>query len=296
MDGVGSVTIMTKLSKRLTAIANLVPRGDVVADIGSDHALLPVYLVVNGISPRVIAGELNAGPFEAATSQVRAAGLSDRIDVRRGDGLTVLEPGEVDTITIAGMGGALIVDILQQGLDRLTDVRSLILQPNVAEDAVRRWLAEHDYMLLDEQIIMEDGITYPILYAEHVEVRKRKSTKSSVGTAGVDGMADADGTADAGHELSPSSSSLSSLYAPRQLSCGLTVDTAMLFRFGPYLIERMEPAFVVKWQDELEKLRNIHQQITTKAGSDDAVRRLRELEQDITQIEEVLRCSRQVEK
>ncbi len=101
-----------KLSKRLATIAALVPPGGRLADIGTDHAYLPVYLVTEGIVPSAVAGEVNEGPFRAAGEALARVGLADRISLRFGDGLAVLAPGEADTAVIAGMGGQTIVDIL----------------------------------------------------------------------------------------------------------------------------------------------------------------------------------------
>ncbi|MCL6458954.1 MAG: class I SAM-dependent methyltransferase, partial [Gorillibacterium sp.] len=156
---------MIKLSKRLQMIADHVPSESRLADIGSDHALLPVYLVTQGKVPFAVAGEVNPGPFQAAVKQVQAAGLEQIIRVRKGDGLAVLEPEEVNVVTIAGMGGSLIASILASSTDKLRHVERLILQPNVAEDQVRRFLIDHHWLLIDEEIIEEDGKIYEILVA-----------------------------------------------------------------------------------------------------------------------------------
>src|SRR5690554_6840208 len=107
-----SVTV--KLSKRLAMIAGQIPIGDRVADIGSDHAHLPVYLAQQGLIEYAIAGELNEGPFLTACKQVQQANLEHKVSVRHGDGLSVLRANEVDTIVIAGMGGSTMVSILEQ--------------------------------------------------------------------------------------------------------------------------------------------------------------------------------------
>ena len=100
------------LDERLKTVAALVRPGSRVADIGTDHGYLPVYLVKEGICPRAIAADLRSGPLESARRHVTAAGLSDRIDLRLGDGLTPIEPQEVDDMIIAGMGGETIAGIL----------------------------------------------------------------------------------------------------------------------------------------------------------------------------------------
>ncbi|MFD2369692.1 tRNA (adenine(22)-N(1))-methyltransferase [Brevibacillus sp. GCM10020057] len=154
------------ISKRLETIARYCPQGARVADIGSDHALLASYLLLQGIASHVIAGELNEGPYQAALRQIHTLQIRDRAQVRRGDGLAVLEPGEVDVICIAGMGGQLISSILEAGIAKLEGVTRLILQPNVGEEIVRRWLLLHGWQLIAETILEEDGILYEILVAE----------------------------------------------------------------------------------------------------------------------------------
>ncbi|WCK53452.1 class I SAM-dependent methyltransferase [Aneurinibacillus sp. Ricciae_BoGa-3] len=155
---------MTEVSRRLQAIGSMVTPGSRVADIGSDHAYLPTYLIEQNIAPFCIAGEVNRGPYESALRQVRSAGLTDKIDVRLGDGLAVVNRGEVDSICIAGMGGSLMVSILEARVAEL-DVKELVLQPNVAAPQLRRWLLDHGWQITGEKLIEEDGILYEIMRA-----------------------------------------------------------------------------------------------------------------------------------
>lgn len=161
-----------KLSNRLEMVAQLVPVGSRLADIGSDHAYLPCHLVKKGIIPFAIAGEVVEGPFQSASTQVKSEGLSEKISVRLGDGLEVIEPGEVDCITIAGMGGALITSILDKGQEKLGNVSRLVLQPNIAAVAIRKWFLEHGWELIGEEILEEDGKLYEILAAEKGDPKK----------------------------------------------------------------------------------------------------------------------------
>lgn len=155
-----------KLSERLSAIAKKVPSGKTVADIGSDHALLPCALCLSGKVPRAVAGEVVDGPYQAALTQVQKWQLTDVVSVRKGDGLDVIAPGEVDVIVIAGMGGKLIRDILERGKEKLAGVLRLILQPNMATATLRLWLMEHNWELIDEMILEEDEKVYEVLVAE----------------------------------------------------------------------------------------------------------------------------------
>ncbi|WP_026589901.1 tRNA (adenine(22)-N(1))-methyltransferase [Bacillus sp. UNC437CL72CviS29] len=155
-----------KLSKRLEEVVREIPVGSTVADIGSDHAYLPCYTIINNIATKAVAGEVVDGPFRSAQATVAESGLQEKVDVRKGNGLAVITPGEVDVITIAGMGGALIRDILESGKEKLSGVTRLILQPNIAAHHIREWFIENGWELIHEKIIKEDGKIYEILVGE----------------------------------------------------------------------------------------------------------------------------------
>ncbi|MFD1317690.1 tRNA (adenine(22)-N(1))-methyltransferase [Loigolactobacillus zhaoyuanensis] len=155
------------LTKRLAAIAACVPNGARVADIGSDHAMVPINLVTSGKVDYAVAGEVIAGPFARAQNAVVAAGLAPKIRVRLADGLAAIRAmDQIDTVVIAGMGGILIRDILARGQQELKTVKRLVLEPNVQEDVVRTWLAEQQFAIIQEKILREDQHTYEIIVAE----------------------------------------------------------------------------------------------------------------------------------
>lgn len=154
-----------KLDARLAAVAAFVPQGSRVADIGTDHGYLAVALVEEGRAPFVIASDLPVGPCEAARRTVRAEGLEDRIEVRQGDGLTVLQPGEVDTVCIAGMGGVLMTEILAAAPEVWKSLTTLVLQPMTGEEELRRYLYAHAWHVADETLVVADDRLYTVIRA-----------------------------------------------------------------------------------------------------------------------------------
>jgi len=253
---------MLKLSLRLQTIADLVPPGARAADIGSDHAQLPVYLVQSGKSPSAVAGEVNAGPLQAAKSQIAASGLEQAIAARLGDGLAVLEPGEVDCVTIAGMGGALMSGILEAGASggKLEGVHTLVLQPNVGEDLVRAWLLRHGWHLAAERLIEEDGKWYEVLLALRVADAARLTE---------------------------------AVYDPRFLRVDHSEELKKdwLLRMGPWLLRQPTKHFFRKWSEEQDKLRSVCAQIDRSAAAEAQVKS-KAIRDDIERIGEVLACLR----
>lgn len=154
------------LAKRLSALAAYVPPGGVVADIGTDHAYLPIFLIEAGISKKVIATDLNPGPLESATRAVEERNLRDRIDLRLGDGLQTLEPGEAEVLVLAGIGGNTIKEILAAKPDVLISVNRLVMQPMADAGDLRIWLAGNGWKIISEKLVDEDGRLYQIVIAE----------------------------------------------------------------------------------------------------------------------------------
>lgn len=153
-----------KLSKRLQAIYDLVPQSNVIADIGSDHAFLPIALVLNGKVTRAYASEVNEGPYEATVKNIEKHGVSNYVIPVLSDGISELEK-DVNTISICGMGGSLIVDILDKDKEKLEHVTTLVLEPNNNEENVRIWLMNNGFEIAFENLIEEEGRYYEIISA-----------------------------------------------------------------------------------------------------------------------------------
>lgn len=156
---------MIRLSRRLQAIADFIPIGFRVADVGTDHAFLPCYLVQNGLIPSGIGIDIRKGPLESAERTVNACQLKDKISLRFGNGLAPLQAGEVEAAIIAGMGGNTIIEILD-GSPQVVDVlQCLILQPMSGAENLRGWLTEHAWCITNEELLQEDGHYYQIIKA-----------------------------------------------------------------------------------------------------------------------------------
>ena len=161
-----------ELDNRLLACASLVRTGSVAADIGSDHAYLPIYLVKNQICPRAIASDINKGPVERARINIAVSGLSDKIDVLLADGLDKAAPLLPDDIIIAGMGGELIRDIIAASEYVKNPCVRLILQPMTMPEILREYLAENGFNIINERICASRSKYYQISCAEYDGVKR----------------------------------------------------------------------------------------------------------------------------
>ncbi len=164
------------IDSRISGVINFVREDSRVADIGADHGYLSIELIKSGRALNVIATEKNIGPFEALTKNIY--GL-DKVEARLGDGLKVLSAGEVDTICIAGMGGALITKILSDAPEVVQSVRQIIIQPMNAAEKIRAWLVENNWTIADEDLAESAGIIYEIICAEKnppAKIFKRESS------------------------------------------------------------------------------------------------------------------------
>ena len=152
-----------ELSRRLQAVVDLVSVGLVVADVGTDHGYIPIYLIETGKCKKAFAMDVNRGPLLRANEHIAEHGLEDKIETRLSDGVKQLNVGECDAVVIAGMGGALTIKILEEGRSVFQSLREFILQPQSELHKVREYLLEQGYCIVAEDMVQEDGKFYPMM-------------------------------------------------------------------------------------------------------------------------------------
>ena len=156
---------MRELSKRLYAIASLVDRGAIVADIGTDHGYLPIYLLEQGICQKAIAMDIRLGPLERARTHIKEHNLSEYIETRLSNGMKELRENEADTVVLDGMGGRLMLDILEAKKENPLLFYAYIMQPQSEVPLVRKCLQDKGYEIRAEKMVEEGGKYYPIIKA-----------------------------------------------------------------------------------------------------------------------------------
>lgn len=172
---------LPKLTARLQKIADQVTIGYRVADIGTDHGYIPIYLLKNKISPFVIAGDINKKPLKRAEDNIKNHNLSCSIEVRLGSGLSILKLNEVDTAIIAGMGGLLIIELLENSKEIAQNLKALILQPMQAQPELRKYLANNGFIIEKDILVKEDRHIYEIIVAKSGEQKVTDSIFYEIG-------------------------------------------------------------------------------------------------------------------
>ena len=164
---------MVKISNRLTTAAALVTQGYTLADVGTDHGYIPIYLLQQEKIPSAIAMDINEGPLERAKEHIALYGLQAYIQTRLSDGVAALKPGEVEAVLIAGMGGGLVMHILKV----CQSAKELILQPQSEIERVREFLREEGYTILAEDMVYEDGKFYPMMKVQYQGENAQKASE-----------------------------------------------------------------------------------------------------------------------
>lgn len=158
---------MFHYSSRIRKLFELAGNCRVLGDVGTDHALVPIYMVENGMCTRAIASDINKGPLRKASDNLRRSGLWQKIDLRLGEGLEPYKPGECDVYVIAGMGGITIAEILEDRPQVAQTAEKLILQPNTCRAELRKFLNENGYEILDETCAAEKKHIYVFLTVKY---------------------------------------------------------------------------------------------------------------------------------
>lgn len=156
-----------QLSDRLQAVASMVTENSRLADVGTDHGYIPIYLCEMGKIPSAIAMDVKKGPLLRAKMNIERYHMQEKIRTRLSDGVLKLNPDEADSVVIAGMGGTLVMKILEEGKKVLVDVKELVLQPQSDIDKVRKYLSENDYVITAEKMVCEEEKYYPMMHVQH---------------------------------------------------------------------------------------------------------------------------------
>jgi len=164
-----------ELSKRLKFIADHIDKCDSLIDVGTDHGYIPVYAVKNNLCNKAIASDINRGPVEKAKLNASVDGVSSQVQVRLGGGLEIVKKGEVEAVVIAGMGGNLIISILEKDKNKLPLYKFIILQPAQNPEVLREYLYTNGYEIIEEDICLDEGIFYELF-----KVRKSEDMKVSI--------------------------------------------------------------------------------------------------------------------
>ncbi len=152
------------LSERLKLVASFVPQDSRIADVGTDHGFVPIYLAKKGRIKSALAMDVRKGPLKRAAAHIKEAEISDiPISTRLSDGLKELKPGEADTVIIAGMGGELEIRIIREGKRLWSSIRRFILSPQSDLEKVRRFLSEQGFSIEKEAMLREEGKYYTVM-------------------------------------------------------------------------------------------------------------------------------------
>ncbi|EMU53423.1 tRNA (adenine(22)-N(1))-methyltransferase [Clostridium butyricum] len=163
-----------ELSKRLNWILNIMDKCDVIMDVGTDHGYIAIELIKRNLADKVIASDINKDPLNKAKLNVSLEGLSNKIELRLGGGLTPVKENEVNGILIAGMGGNLIRDILENDIKKVKNMDYLVLQPAQNPEVLREYLYISDYEIIDEDVCFDEGKYYEVF---KVKYKENNSTK-----------------------------------------------------------------------------------------------------------------------
>lgn len=240
-----------QLSARLTAIANMVSRGKSVCDVGCDHGFVSIYLVQKGIAPFVLAMDVGKGPLAQAQKHVEEAGLTGRITTRLSDGLAAYRENEAECLVIAGMGGPLMSRILSDA--KAGTFTELVLAPQSEIPQFRRFLDEHGFGIVEEELVFEDGKYYPVMKAVSRTVQMAYGDRRAAAAMGSNAQI-------AEVQIARESVTVGSFIS------GTEQQRELGYRFGALLLERKHPVLRQYLHREQEKLREILGELENRQG------------------------------
>lgn len=175
-----------KLTKRLEKIASYVQHNSIIADLGTDHGYIPIYLALNNIISKAYAADIGKAPLERAKKNINDYGVEDKVEAILSDGLENLKKKKIDTLIIAGMGGMLIKKILLDGYLKLKEIPNLILSPHLDSKEVRKVVHQLGYLIIQEELILEDNKIYPIIVCIHGKEHYEKEYEYKYGKVLID--------------------------------------------------------------------------------------------------------------
>ncbi len=241
-----------KLSNRLEMVVSFVKPGEAAADVGTDHGHVPVELVRRGIVKHAYAMDVRKGPLSKAEENIAAAGLKEKIETRLSDGVNKLCAGEAESVIIAGMGGELVIHIMEEGRHVWDTVEQWVLSPHSELNKVREWLENNGFQIVKEDMVFEEGKFYTVLDV-------RKSAAFPVSAVQVQGGTDA-----------------------------VNLEQEKRYRYGAYLRDTKNPVFIDFLKDEEEKLLSLIANLEKQAAhSERAKESLKEVEEKLSLNREV---------
>ncbi|MBR5268237.1 MAG: SAM-dependent methyltransferase [Lachnospiraceae bacterium] len=160
-----------KLSNRLEMVVSFVKPGESAADVGTDHGHVPVELVRRGIVKRAYAMDVRKGPLSKAEENIAAARMKDKIETRLSDGVQKLSAGEAESVIIAGMGGELVIHIMEEGRHVWDMVEQWVLSPHSELHKVREWLEKNGFKIVKEDMLFEEGKYYTVMDVRKADIQ-----------------------------------------------------------------------------------------------------------------------------
>jgi tRNA (adenine22-N1)-methyltransferase len=231
--------------------ASLVTDHVVLADVGTDHGYVPIYLVQQHRIPKAIALDINVGPLERAREHIALHQLEDSIETRLSDGVEALQAGEAESILISGMGGGLVIHILTEGETVCKTAKELILQPQSEQARVREFLELEGYAIRQEEMVLEDGKFYPMMRVQYQsdEDRNGKQVQTEAG---------------------------------KESACGdgkkPVVRRELAWQYGGLLLENRHPVLHTYLKKEEALYRNIYDGLKKSPETEKNIERLRQVE------------------